>query len=96
MLVISKQAFNLSKRRGFKEVIAASYRLYGMNFGYQKKWADSIKNFNKSIELFDDMGFKVELRRSYLDYGLMLKAKGDTATRTTLVSKPTTSLHPIK
>ncbi|UCG70129.1 MAG: DUF2791 family P-loop domain-containing protein [Thermoplasmata archaeon] len=77
-ITFCNNGIDLSKKIGEKEVLAMSYRVMGMILHKQKKWNESIKNFMESVELCRTSHLIVELGKTYYEFGLMWKEKGDT------------------
>ncbi|UCE37635.1 MAG: tetratricopeptide repeat protein [Thermoplasmata archaeon] len=70
-------AYDSSKEIGVMENVAHSKRIYGMIYREQKKWEESIENFEDSIRIFNDIKMERGLGKLYYEYGLMWKTKGD-------------------
>ena len=74
---LCNRTFDLSDRIGAKESVATSKGILGMIFREQKKWKESIENFEENIKFLQEIGDKWHLGDSYYEFGLMWKIKGD-------------------
>jgi predicted ATPase len=73
----TNKSLNLSSKLGLKEDLAKSLRLLGMIRREEKKWQDSIENFEESIRIFKSQESGRRLGQSHYEFGLMWEDKGD-------------------
>jgi tetratricopeptide (TPR) repeat protein len=95
-LEFCNSAFNLSNKIGVVENIAQSRRIYGMIYREQKKWNESIKNFEESIRIFKDIGMERELGNPYYEFGLMWKEKGNSEKAKEYLNKALDTFEKLK
>lgn len=72
-----ESAMGLSREIGLRGQIGLSRRILGKLRAEQGKWWDSEENFTESIRIFSEIGQKYDEAMSNLEFGLMLKQKGD-------------------
>jgi tetratricopeptide (TPR) repeat protein len=80
-------ATDLSNEIGSKMTVAYANRILGIISREQGKWEESIESFDDCIRALSEMEAKKELGRSYHDFGLMWKMKGDTEKARTYLNK---------
>jgi predicted ATPase len=72
------KTFELSNKIGAEESIGASKGVLGMIYREQKRWKESIENFEYNIKILQEIGDNWHLGDSYYEFGLMWREKGDT------------------
>ncbi len=76
-LEFCNRAHGLSREIGAHGLVAISRYVLGTIHREQKKWKQSIENFESSIEILERIGEKHDLAESYYEFGSMWSKKGD-------------------
>jgi tetratricopeptide (TPR) repeat protein len=79
--------FDISNKIHAKESIGNAKYVLGMIYREQKKWKESIENFEANIRILKDFGDRWHLGDSLYEFGLMWKAKGDSEKAKSYLSK---------
>lgn len=71
------RALELANKSGLKEHIGIARRILGIINCEQRKWKESVENFQASIENLQELNRLVELGKSHYEFALMWKERGD-------------------
>jgi tetratricopeptide (TPR) repeat protein len=72
-----RQAFDLSREFGFKDITAGRWGGFGVIYKEKGMWSESIENFQRCIKAYNELGMITSEGEAHYDFGRMWKAKGD-------------------